>query len=171
MASIRANGVTGGSDMFSQRLPRTIDNTYRGHKFALWLFGLLLGMKLAMSLNSIFNGYLVAMNADGIPLDTYPPAAAGTIVSLFALFGLAHFMICLLCILVLVRYRSMIAFMYGLLLVEHLSRKLILLFIPIGRVGTPPAFAVNLALLALMIVGLALALWTRGHAQTARLEK
>jgi len=33
--------------MFDQLLPLTIDNTYRGHKLALWLFGLLLIMKLA----------------------------------------------------------------------------------------------------------------------------
>ena len=157
--------------MFSQLLPRTIDNTFRGHKLALWLFGLLLFMKFAMSLNSIFNGYSVATSADGIPLDTYPSAAAGAIVSLFALLGLAHFMICLLCILVLVRYRSMIPFMYALLLVEHLSRKLILQFIPIVRVGTPPAFAVNLALLALMIAGLTLSLRTRGNVQTESLRK
>ena len=149
--------------MFDQLLPQTIDNTYRGHRLALWLFGLLLFMKLAVSLNSIFNGYSVASSADGIPLDTYPPAAARTIVALFALFGLAHFMICLLGILVLVRYRSMIPFMFALLLVEHLSRRLILLLIPIVRVGTPPAFAVNLVLAALMIAGLALSLWRRGR--------
>src|SRR6185436_10725568 len=119
----------------NQLLPRAIDNTYRGHKLALWLFVPLLLMKVAMSVNSIFNGYSVASSADGIPLDRYPPAAAQTIVALFAIFGLGHFMICLLCLLVLVRYRSMIPFMFALLLVEQLSRKLILQFIPIVRTG------------------------------------
>jgi hypothetical protein len=61
-----------------------------------------------MSLNSIFNGYVVLSTADGIPLDPYTPAAARTIVSLFAVLGLSNFMICLLGILVLARYRSMI---------------------------------------------------------------
>ena len=151
--------------MFDQLLPRTIDNTYRGHRVALWLFGLLVFMKVAMSLNSIFNGYSVATSADGLPLDTYPSSAARTIISLFAIWGLGHFMICLLCILVLVRYRGMIPFMFALLLVEQLSRKLILQLMPIVRTGTPPAFAINLVLLALMIVGLALSLWRQGNLQ------
>jgi hypothetical protein len=147
--------------MFDQLFPRTIDNTYRGHTLALWLLALIVLMKVAMSLNSIFNGYLVASSADGIPLDTYPSAAAGTIVALFAILGLAHFMICLLCILVLVRYRSMIPFMFALLLLQHLGGRLILHFMPIVRTGTPPASVINLVLLTLMIVGLGLSLWRR----------
>ncbi len=151
--------------MFNQLLPRRIDNTYRGYKLALWLFGLVVFMKVAMSLNSIFNGYLVASSADGIPLDTFTPAAARTVVSLFALLGLSNFVICLLCILVLIRYRSMIPFMFALLLLEYLSRKLILQFLPIVRTGTPPGFYVNFILLALMIVGLALSLRSQGNLQ------
>ena len=147
--------------MLDHLLPRTIDNTYRGHKLALWLFALLVLMKVAMSLSSIFNGYSVLTSADGIPLHTYPAAAARTIVALFALLGLAHFIICLLSILVLVRYRGMIPFMFALLLVEQLGRKLILQLMPIVRIGTPPASAINLAVLALMIIGLGLSLWRR----------
>jgi MYXO-CTERM domain-containing protein len=142
-------------------LPRRIDNSYRGHRIALWLFALLLFMKLAMSVNSILNASTVASSADGIPLDTYPPDAARTIVSLFALLGLSHLVICVLCLLVLVRYRSLIPFMFALLLLEHLSRRLILRLMPILRTGTPPGFYVNLALLAVMLVGLALSLRRR----------
>ena len=80
---------------------------------------------------------------------------------LFAIWGLSQLIICLLCILVLVRYRSMIPFMFALLLLEHLSRKLILQVMPIVHGGTAPGFFVNLVLLALMIVGLALSLRNR----------
>src|ERR1019366_7465294 len=96
-----------------QFLPQRVDNTYRGYKLALWLFALVVVMKIAMSLNSIFNGYMVASSADGIPLDTFPSSAAQTVVSLFAIWGLAHLMICLLCIFVLARYRSMVPFMFA----------------------------------------------------------
>ena len=144
--------------MLNRLLPPTIDNTYRGQKAALWLLGLLLLTKIAMSLNSIINGYKVATSADGIPLETYPPAAARTIVALFGIWGLGHFVLCLLGTLVLVRYRSMVPFMFALLLLEHLSRRLILYVMPIDRVGSPPGFAVNVILLVLMIVGLALSL-------------
>jgi hypothetical protein len=144
-------------------LPQRVDNTYRGYKLALWLFGAVVLMKLAMSLNSISNGYVVASSADGIPLDTFPSAAAQTVVALFAIWGLAHLVICLLCILVLVRYRSMVPLMLALLLLEHLSRKLILQFLPIVRTGTPPGFFINVILLALMIVGLALSLRSQSN--------
>src|SRR6476469_2282989 len=112
--------------MFNPLFPQRVDNTYRAHKLALWLFGLIVLMKTAMSVNSIFLGHKIATSADGIPLDTFPPAAAETIVSMFAIWGLAHLMICLLCVLVLIRYRALITFMFLFLLVEHLGRKLIL---------------------------------------------
>ena len=146
------------AELTDRLLPQRVDNTYRGHKLALWLFGAVVLMKLAMSLNSIFNGYVVASSADGIPLDTFPSSAARTVIALFAIWGLANLMICLLCILVLVRYRSMVPLMLALLLLEHLSRKLILQFLPIVRTGTPPGFLINFMLLALMIAGLALSL-------------
>lgn len=148
--------------MLGQIFPQRIDNTYRGHKLALWLFGVIVLMKVAMSVNSIFNGHTVATSADGIPLDTFTPAGAQAVVSLFAIWGLAHLVICVLCIVALVRYRAMVPFMLVLLLLEHLSRRLILYVMPIVRVGTPPGFIVNLVLLTLMIVGLALSLWSRG---------
>jgi hypothetical protein len=151
---------TKGVAVFNQLLPRQIDNTYRGYRLALWLFAVLVLVKVAMSLNCIFNGRTVAISADGIPLDAYPSAAAQTIVALFAIWGLAHLMFCVLCIVALVRYRSMIPLMFTLLLLEHVGRKLILNFVPLVRAGTPPGSFVNLALLAVMIVGLALSL---GH--------
>jgi hypothetical protein len=142
--------------MLNQLLPTRVDNTYLGQKLALWLFGVIVLMKTAMSVNSIFLGHKIATTADGIPLDTFPPAAADAIVSMFAIWGFAHFMICLLCILVLFRYRAMVPFMFLFLLLEHLGRKLVLYFIPIDRSGTPPGTYVNLILLGVMIAGLVL---------------
>ncbi len=143
---------------FNRLVPQRFDNAYRGHKLALWLFGFFLLIKLVISVNSIFNGYSVATNADGIPLDTYAPAATRTIVSLFALLGLSRFVICLLGNVALFRYRSMIPLLFALLLLEHVSRRVILHFIPIVKIGTPPGFYVNLILLAVITAGLALSL-------------
>ncbi len=142
--------------MFNQLLPKRIDNTYRGYTPALWIFGLLMGISVAISLNSILNGHTVASTADGIPLDTFTPAGAQTVVSLFALLGLSRLMIALLGIVALARYRAMVPLMFALLLLDHLSRRLILQLLPIPRAGTPPGSMVNLVLLALMVVGLAL---------------
>jgi hypothetical protein len=147
--------------MLSQLFPQRVDNRYCGHKLALWLFALLVLFKITMSLNCIFNGYSVATSADGLPLDTYTPACAQTVVANFATWGLMQLMVCLVCIMVLIRYRAMIPFMLALLLLEHLSRRLILHFLPVVKPGAPPGYAVNLALLTLTLVGLALSLWRR----------
>ena len=151
--------------MFNQLLPQHIDNVYRGHKLALWLFALLVFVKVSMSLNSIFNGYSVASSADGIPLDTFTPPSAQTVVSLFALLAFSRLIISLLCILVIVRYRALLPFMFVLLLLEHLGSRLILQAMPIAKIGTPPGAAINLVLLAVMILGLALALWKQNNLQ------
>src|SRR5271157_5776109 len=101
--------------MINKLLPQRIDNTYRGHKLALWLFALSVSVKIFQSLMVIFNGNSTAIYADGFPLITFPPAAAQTVIALFALSGLRLLIISLLCVLVLVRYRSMISFMFALL--------------------------------------------------------
>jgi hypothetical protein len=145
-------------ETMSQLLPRSIDNNYRGSRIALWIFGLLVLVRTLIGVNSMWMGRTVASTADGIPLDTYGAPAAQTIVSLFATLGLANVMISLLCILALIRYRAMVPLMLAVLLLQQSSRYLILYFLPIVRVGTPPGTFVNLGLFTLMIVGLALSL-------------
>lgn len=152
--------------MLSQLLPRQIDNDYRGQKLALWLFALLVLVKVIMSVNSIFNAEAIARSADGIPLGTFPPAAAQTVVSLFALTAFSRLMSCVLGILVLVRYRAMVPLMFALFLLEHLGRRLVLQFLPIPRTGGSPGSTINLVLLAVMIVGLGLSLWSPRNRRT-----
>ena len=139
-------------------LPRRADNEYRGYKAALWIFGLILLLRVVMSVNSIFNGHLVASSADGIPLDSYTPAGSRAVVALFATLGLCQLALCFVGILVLVRYRALIPFLFTLFLLEHLGRRLISQFLPVARIGQPPGVIVNLILLSLMVVGLALSL-------------
>jgi len=147
--------------MVNDLLPRSADNAYRGHKLALWLFGLLILMKSVIGVNSIVNGAAVMSTADGIALNAYPAAAAQNLVALWALVGLAHVIIGALGVVVLTRYRSMVPLMFVLLLLQHLGGRLILQFHPIVRTGAPPAAAINATLLILMIVGFALSLWRR----------
>lgn len=148
--------------MFDKLLPQSIDNTYRGYRVALWLFGLVVGVRIIQSVLVIFNGYSTARDADGIPLDTYTPAAAQTSVALFAQGALWRLTISLLCVLVLVRYRSAIPLMFAMLLLNYLASQLIFQFVPLIRTGTPPGPIVNLIMFALMIIGMALSLWRRG---------
>jgi hypothetical protein len=147
--------------MLNQIFPHQFDNNYRGHKLALWLFALLVLMKLGMSLSAIFDGYNMARSADGIPIDTFTSGGAEAVVSITALLGLSHFLLASLGVLALIRYRAMIPLVYVLLLVEYFAKKWILLVHPIVRAGTSPSTYVNLVLIALLIVGLALSLRTK----------
>lgn len=147
--------------MIDQVLPGIVDNTYRGRRLAFLPFGLLVLLKLTIGVNSIFRGYMVMSTADGIPLDTFPAAATQSLISLWALLGLSYVVMALLCILVLIRYRSMIPFMFALLLLQHLGGSVIGHYLPLVRTGEPPAYLVNLTLLTLMVVGLGLSLWRR----------
>src|SRR5215475_1718173 len=147
--------------MLNRIFPQQFDNKYRGHKLALWLFALVLLMKLGVSLSSILDTYNMVRSADGIPLDTFTSGGAETVVSITALLGLYLFLLASLGVLALIRYRTMIPFMYVLFLVEFFAKKWIQLAKPIVRTGTPPGTYVNLVLIAVLIAGLLLSLRPR----------
>lgn len=148
--------------MLGELLPRCMDNEYRGHKLALWLFALVITMKSAQSLAIIFNGHSTARDADGIPLETFTPAAAQTVVAVFAQGSLWRLFFCLLCALVLLRYRSAVPLMFGLLALNYIAAQLVLIFVPLPRVGAPVGPLVNLILFVVILIGLGFSLWRRG---------
>jgi hypothetical protein len=147
--------------MLNRFLPQTLGNNYRGHKLALWIFALLLLIKTVMSVNSIVIGHMVAAGADGIPIDTFTPAGAQTVISAFAIWGLAHLILCLIGLVVLLRYRALVPLMFALLLLEQISRKLVLHFLPVPSHGATAGHLVNLLLPALMFLGFSLSVWRR----------
>ena len=144
--------------------PARIDNTYQGSKIALWILGLMIAVRTMQSVMILVNGHSIAQSADGIPLETYPAAAAQTIVALFTLSAVNRSVISLICVVVLVRYRRAVPLMFLLLLVTYSAGQLVARVIPIVRVGQPPAVVMNLTLLGLTIIGLVLSLWKRRRA-------
>jgi len=147
--------------MLDKLFPRQIDNSIRGYKAALWIFGTVIALRMLQSVMIIFNGYQTVKDADGIPIDTYPGDAAQNIMALFALNSLWRLLVCLLGILVLVRYRSAVPIMFVLLLLNYFGALLLGQFVPPIRVGTPPGPIVNTVIFGLMMMGLALSLLRR----------
>lgn len=150
--------------MLKRIFPKTIDNEYNGYRSALWLLGLLLLFRTAQSVMIIFNTHTVATQADGIPLDTYPVAAAQTIVAFFAASGVLRLLISLLGVLILVRYRRAVPFMFAFLALSNILGQILLYFVPLVRVGNPVAATVNNWTVVLMLAGLALSLMQRKRA-------
>ncbi len=145
--------------MFDRIFPATADNGFAGRCAALWLLGLLIALKVVMSVNSILNTQSVAVGADGIPLDSYGPAAARQVLTLFALTALGQLALALIALAVLVRWRTLVPFIFLLLLCEQLARRLVVQsFAVAGSSGSPIGLAINWGIVALLTLGLTLSL-------------
>jgi hypothetical protein len=147
--------------MFNRIFPRQADNTFHGHRAALWLLGLFIALKFAMSINSMVNTASVAAGADGLPLDSYGPAAQAVLM-LFALTALGQLTIAVFALTALIRYRAMVPFIYLALLGEQLARRFIVQDYAVVRTeGIPAGRYVTFGLLALLTIGLVLSLVPR----------
>jgi hypothetical protein len=148
--------------MLDKFLPKPIDNKYSGSRIALWFLGLIVFVHTLQSVMVLVNGYSIAQSADGIPLETYPAAAAQTILAILMTASLRRLIISLICAVVLLRYRSAVPLMFVILAVSYLGGQVIFQFVPIVRVGTPPGVVMNLIMFGFTIAGLVLSLWRRG---------
>lgn len=145
--------------MLNRLFPKQADNGFEGNRAALWLLGLFIALKLAMSVNSLLNTASVAAGADGLPLDSYGPAAAQAVLMLFALTALGQLTITVFALTALIRYRAMVPFVYLVLLGEQLARRFIVQDYSVVRSeGIPAGWYVTLGLLALLTLGLVLSL-------------
>lgn len=140
--------------MYDRILPAKVDNTFQGHKLALWLFGVVLLVKTAQIISVLVDRFEVIKTADGIPLDTYTPATAYTLVTVFVAMAISRLAITIICAVALFRYRSALIFLFSLLAIHDGVREWVLH--PV-RQGTPIGVLVNLGLLVLTIAGLVLA--------------
>lgn len=148
------------SRMLNRIFPEQFDNTYRGHRLAIYLFAVVMLLKGSQGVASIINTRTVLATADGIPLDSFNAAGAEAVVALFAALGLYVLMLPLQGIVVLIRYRAMIPFMFLLFLLVQVSSRVILLVHPIVRSSALPiGSAINLVILAMTLIGFVLSLF------------
>lgn len=148
----------------SRLLPACIDNRYRGHPVALWIFVLITLQKFAMSLTHLLKADGGAQSISTIPLDSYSPSAAQNIVGLFARMGLEQLIFAVILMLVLFRYRAMIPLMYVLIVALYLGSKVVAQFKPLVLAGTSGVSTPMLVIAILSAIGLVLSLTGRGYA-------
>jgi hypothetical protein len=134
--------------MIDRILPKQADNTYRGHPIAKWVLILLTIKALVAGLIHMFTSDGGAQSIASITLDNFAQGAADTVITIFALWGLSQFLIGLISMVVLWRYKALIPMMYVIFLIEYTMRFAMPLFTPgVASVGTPPGVILDHVLL------------------------
>lgn len=144
--------------MLNRLLPERVDNDYRGHRVALWLFVPITALTLGRSAIHIFKHDGGAQSIATIPLDAMTSGGAEAVVLIFALWGLSQLLLGCVYVAVLWRYRTLLPLMYLLLLVEYAGRMALGAWKPMLTLETPPGATGNLVFIGLALILLPLSL-------------
>ena len=153
--------------MIERVFPRSIDNTFRGHRLAVWAFYPITILTVGRSVVHIFGEDGGAQSIATIPLNTFSAGGAEAVVSLFALWGLSQLLLGLVFVVVTLRYRALIPLMYILILAEYAGRIGVGSMKPLPTTGVPPGAYLNLVLIVAAVFGLILSCWTSPEARPA----
>ena len=149
--------------MLSRLLPPVVDNDFRGHPAAMWLFVPLVFMKLALGTVHMLRADGGAQSVSRMPLDTYPEGAAQNIVALMARMGLEQFLLGALFLVVLLRYRALIPLMYAVMVLHFVGARLVAAMKPLAIAGASGVGNMHLLIAVLAAVGLVVSLAGRGY--------
>lgn len=139
--------------------PANAANDYRGYTIAILFLLAAIALRLLMAYAALIDTHGMIQDADSIPIDTWPPAAAATMLYMTKLLGLDHLLLTVVAIVVLIRWRSLIPFAFLLLLTEQAGRFALKLLNPVPRTGISYVpVDPNLVIIAVLSIGLALSL-------------
>jgi hypothetical protein len=147
--------------MISKLLPETINNEYRGQKIALLFLWPLTALLIWRSQHHMLAPDGGAQSIGSIPLDQWSDGASQTVIAIFALWGLSQLIIALMQLIVLLRYKSLVPFIYLVLIVEQAGRLFIFNWKPTVTAGTAPAGMIAVPLMIIILVMFGLSLWQR----------
>lgn len=137
--------------------PAKVDNIIRGTKIPFYIFTFLAILSTVRSLIHVFSLDGGAGSIAGMDLTV---AGADGIVFAFALWGSSQFLFALIQLLVVFRYRSLVPFMWLMLILEVLLRQLVGTMKPVTFAHTPPGAIGNQLFLPLAALMLAWSVWS-----------
>jgi len=143
--------------IFEAILPPKIDNTLRGLKLPFYVFALYAIVSTVRSCIHLLAPDGGAGSIAGMDLSV---AGAEGIIFAFALWGSSQLLFALIQLLVVFRYRSLVPFMYLMLILEILLLELVGYMKPILFAHTPPGAIGNQVILPLAVIMLVLSLWS-----------
>lgn len=135
-------------------LPATAGNTIHGMKLPVYVFTVLAVISTVRSCI-----HLLAADGGSIAGMDLTVAGSNNIVFAFALWGSAQLIYALIQLAVAFRYRSLVPFMYTLLILETLLRMLVGHMKPVIFAHTPPGAIGNYVILPVATLMLVLSLW------------
>lgn len=144
--------------MIGRLFPEKFDNQFPGQTIALWVFYALTAMTLWRSQHHIFAADGGAQSIATIPLDSYVQGGAASVVSMFALWGLAQLGMALIMLLACIRYKAMIPLLWLFIIFEYVGRLLVGLYKPIETIETAPGQTGNMVIPVVALVMLILSL-------------
>ena len=156
--------------MLDRLFPKRIDNDFRGHPIALWVFFPVTIVTLGRSLVHMFYADGGAQSIATIPLDAMSANGAAAVILIFALWGLSQLLLGLIYLAVLWRYRALLPLMYLLLILEYGGRIGLGIWKPMQTLETPPGGPGSLVFVVLGVAMLALSLWPGREAPRTEVE-
>jgi len=142
--------------IFETLLPSNINNNIRGTKIPFYVFALYAIVSAVRSCIHLLSADGGAGTIAGMDLSV---AGADGIVFAFALWGSSQLLFAIIQLLVVFRYKSLVPFMYLMLILEVLLRELVGRMKPVTFAHTPPGAIGNQIILPLAALMLALSLW------------
>ena len=133
--------------------PKQLDNSFRGNRIAVVIFALITVFTLVRSCIHIFAPDGGASSIAGINTSV---EGGSNVISMFAFWGLAQLLMGLVYLAVFFRYKSLIPFMYMLIIIEYSGRVLIGMVKPLIVSHTPPGAIGDYILIPLAIMMLML---------------
>jgi hypothetical protein len=152
--------------IFETLLPAKIDNIIRGTKIPFYIFALYAIVSTVRSCIHLLSPDGGAGTIAGMDLSV---AGADGIIFAFALWGSSQLLFALIQLLTVIRYRSLIPFMWLMLALEVILRELVGKMKPITFAHTPPGAIGNQIILPLAVVMLVWSLWS-AYRQTNKVQ-
>jgi len=159
----RLSELPAGRTMLSRIFPKSFDNAWRGRPAAIWILAAVSLAKTLQGVMSMVNTRHTMITADAIPVDKFPPEAAREAVAMFALLGLNLTVLPLIGLVAMVRYRSMVPFVYLMMIAVAIGYR-VLNAINDSTDYLAKGFLINMAILAVTVVGFVLSLMQRSPA-------
>ena len=143
--------------IFEILLPAQIDNVIRGTKIPFYLFALYALVSTVRSCIHLLSPDGGAGSIAGLDLSV---AGADGIIFAFALWGSSQLLFALIQLFAVIRYRSLIPFMWLMLALEVLLRELVGAMKPVTFAHTPPGAIGNQIILPLAVLMVVWSLWS-----------